>query len=340
MGMRALLCIPLLAIAAAAGEPTQTFKDGKFTDSWWNASYEAPGLQEGSSAARGLTKLFDGKCAGDVSVEITIMPLEREMAPSEWKLLREKEWAQRKREMADVEKGDQPTLWTTFSEKSLAGFNRHHGYAWYVRGHHCFEVHATAPEKNEASGGQLKAALAGFKAGEDTNGAALAIVQAAKNLQKPMDDPMVLFAAGLSYANPQVQNYKLAISVLRRAEKKADALEAKFQPQLHDTLGLSLLVERQMDAAIESLKKAEELGRKTEGFPWWNCCYNLACAYSLHGKMDEAFDALTRSYSGPERPVTDEHISQDTDLDNMRKDARWENFWRTVVKGEKPPAGN
>jgi len=334
--MRALFCITLFAFAAAAGDPWQSFKEGTFEDGYWGVSYSAPGLKEGSSAARSPLKIFDGKCDGDVVVEIVLLP-ERAMKASERKEAWKADRAAKKKEAQDAQEGDDPAPWIVFAEQSLAGFNRHHGYAWYARGMHCFELHAFVQEKSETSGAAIAAALKGLKVGEDRNDCALNVMFAAKQSGKPLDDPQVLIMAGFAYTynEQQEQMPQLAIPLLRRGLAKSEGLDAQVRWRGQDALGMSLLVARKLDEAVVELKKSEEQAR-AGGLPWWVPCYNLACAESLAGKLDDAFASLERALGAPERVVDDEHLSSDPDLENMRKDARWEKFWRTVVKKEKP----
>ncbi len=52
--------------------------------------------------------------------------------------------------------------------------------------------------------------------------------------------------------------------------------------------------------------------------------YNLACAYSLHDKVDQAIEALEASVKAG---FTDyDHIEKDSDLDALRNDRRYRNL--------------
>ena len=50
--------------------------------------------------------------------------------------------------------------------------------------------------------------------------------------------------------------------------------------------------------------------------------YNLACSFSLTGKIDEAFNALGRSFSMGYDDF--EHLSADPDLEPLRRDPRYQ----------------
>ena len=52
--------------------------------------------------------------------------------------------------------------------------------------------------------------------------------------------------------------------------------------------------------------------------------YNLACSYSLVGEIDSAFAALEKAAALGYRDVR--HIEKDKDLDNLRKDKRYQNL--------------
>ena len=52
--------------------------------------------------------------------------------------------------------------------------------------------------------------------------------------------------------------------------------------------------------------------------------YNLACSYSLVGEIDPAFVALEKAIVLGYRDVR--HIEKDKDLDNLRKDNRYQNL--------------
>ncbi len=49
--------------------------------------------------------------------------------------------------------------------------------------------------------------------------------------------------------------------------------------------------------------------------------YNLACSYTLLGKVNRAFDALKRAIALGYRDL--EHMQKDADLENLRNDLRW-----------------
>jgi tetratricopeptide (TPR) repeat protein len=65
--------------------------------------------------------------------------------------------------------------------------------------------------------------------------------------------------------------------------------------------------------------------------------YNLACSLSLMGRLDEAFDALNRAVSLGYRDL--EHLMEDPDMENVRRDRRFEAVRRRMSPPQGPAAG-
>lgn len=77
------------------------------------------------------------------------------------------------------------------------------------------------------------------------------------------------------------------------------------------------------------------LGQKEESLEWMRLAeesavedsdrfYNIACFYSLAGEVDRAFDALERSIESGKTDI--EWLLNDSDLDNLRDDARFKDL--------------
>jgi hypothetical protein len=101
--------------------------------------------------------------------------------------------------------------------------------------------------------------------------------------------------------------------------------------QLHRTLANAQMKLRKCDEALATLTKCVDLATKTEtsGPSGASVQYDLACCYSLMGRLDDAFAALDKAWAraadwGP--PVTDDDLKGDKDLENCRKDPRWAKF--------------
>jgi len=334
----ATLLLSLLGLAFADDAPKErTFKDGKLVDPYWGITYTAPGLEQGMFGPSG-TKLFEGRCEGGVEVEIVIQEGEKELTAAEWMAEAKKAWAE-KRKMTDVTEGKEPLPWILFVEESLAGFNRHHGYGFYARGPQAFIVHASVNEKTDASGEAIQKALKGLMLDPNATPALLCYI-IAKQQAYSLDDPRVLLAAGQVYAygdqQRQGRNVVMAERVLERAirEAKPDTYSPDEIWALHESIGIVTLEQRKLDSAIAWLTKSEQLSEKTTGTApgasSGQSAYNLACAYALAEKPDEAFAALDRCVAKGFMKDADNaaHMKVDTDLDNLHKDPRWEALFK------------
>jgi len=330
----------VFAQEASGAAKTQTLQDGKLSDTFWNFTFTAPELKEGFGLG-GPTTLFEGGCAGDLRVTIKCHEFPTPKTSKEWKDLVKQAWTRQEKKMEELEEGDNTLL---FVQESLAGFRRHHGHAFHARGVHCFEVHVEANEKTEASGDAIKKALAGFEFGEDPERMLMVYVIAKQN-NKPFDDPKVLLGAGGQYmqqAQRMPEMHRLARMVFEKARKLDE--EGVYTPMerwnLYELGGLSILSKpiRDGESSIEWHKKAEEIAKDQPeaGSGAAQSAYNLACAYSLAGRIDEAYGALGRAFYYDPTVVTLEHVTSDPDLDALRADARWDEFLRVKIKGEKP----
>ncbi len=332
----AAFLLVLVTLSSADDAPKErTFKDGELVDPYWGLTYAAPGLEEAKFGA-GSASVFTGR-AGNVDVEILVQESDKEIPAAEWMAAAKKAWAE-KRKMQDVEEKDTTIL---FMEESLAGFKRHHGYAFHARGPQAFVVHASVQEKSETSGDAIRAALSGLTLDPEARPALLVYV-IAKQRAFPLDDPRVLLAAGQVYlsGNEQLRvpkNLMLAERLLERAltEAKPDTYGPEQRWAIHEQLGLATLEARKLDSAIEWLLKAEQLAEKvTEGASGarnGQSSYNLACGYALSGRPDEAFAALDRCLAKGflKEPQNVEHMkTNDPDLESLRKDPRWERLFQ------------
>jgi hypothetical protein len=335
------LPLVLAGIAFAQDAPKErTFKEGKLTDPYWGLSYTAPGLEQGMGIGGG-GKLFEGRCTGGVEIEILVQEADKELSSAEWKTGAKEQWA-KKRKMQDLEETETTIL---FMEESLAGFKRHHGYGFFARGPQAFLVHATVNEKSETSGEAIKAALTGLTLDPQAKPALLVYVISKQQAVSP-DDPRVLFTAGQWYFHGNEQqrvakNLVLAERVLDQAIREAK--QETYGPDelwlLHENLGLATLEERKLDVAIGWLTKSEQLAEKATaaapGARSGQSSYNLACAYALAGKTDEAFAALDRCIAKGFLKVPDNvsHMKTgDPDLESLRKDPRWEALFNPAEK--------
>lgn len=341
---RFLPLFALLGVAFAQEAPKEapkerTLKDGKLVDPYWGLTYTAPGLEQGMFGPSGA-KIFEGRCAGSVDIEIVVQEAPKEATAAEWMAMAKEQW-QKSRKMTDVSEGAEPLPWILFIEESLAGFKRHHGYGFYARGTQAYIVHAYVNEKSDTSAEAIQAALKGLTLDPAVSPALLVYIIAKQQAYSP-DDPRVLLTAGQIYLSGneqmrQPRNLEMAERVLERAVKEAKP--ETFSPDqlwmLHENLGLATLEARKLDVAIGWFTKSEQLAEKTteaaQGARSGQSSYNLACAYALSEKPDEAFAALNRCMAKGfvSNPQNLQHMKvNDPDLESLRKDPRWEALFK------------
>ena len=329
---RLWLGLALAAGALAAG------KTG-FEDAFWDVQYSAPGLKP-LLAERSGELLFAGKCEGGVRLTIGVIESATLADAQRARAAAKVNWKKAGRKIEGLQEGDSPYPWALFAEPRLEVFTAQHGYAWVARGYHCFVIHAEVFERTDKSAEAIRAALRGLRLGERDQAAVLA---ARVGLERGIEptDPVALYLAGVDYATGRRfrrTHTPLARRLLERARAnlKPDTLEPADLWQLFETGGDSWMSEPGRDparamvwfaAAEEAANKLEEQ-RETRAA---GSAYNLACAASLAGRIDEAFAALNRAYRDV-KPVSDDHVSGDKDLENLRRDPRWETFWHAKVK--------
>lgn len=327
--MRTLLAVAILAGALGAQGKTKKKKEEfKLQDSFWGVRYAAPGLKK-LLALGDPALLFRGKANG-LAVEIRVHESAEQRTVEAWL-----EEAKTKRFAKAADRSEGPN-WVRYKRTSLAGFHEHHQHTFLARGYHCFELHLRADREDATAA--LSAAANGFELAERAPGALL-VARIAKEAGRPLDDPEVLLEAGEAYVTGKyrVTNPALGQRVLKQARKsmKPDTFEPEQLWRLYEVGGMAL----KDDAPLEAMEwhaRAEEAADKLERNRVERkrqSAYNLACAASRAKRIDEAFAALYRAYDGG-KPVTDGHVSDDRDLENLRKDERWHVFWREKVKGQ------
>jgi Flp pilus assembly protein TadD len=110
--------------------------------------------------------------------------------------------------------------------------------------------------------------------------------------------------------------------------KASDVLKKATEADKENALawhlyGYSLHASGKLDDAIEVHKKAAKF-KEYAGITM----YNLGCAYSLKKDADKAFEALNKAVEL--NFVRDTAYDDDSDLDNIRKDERFEKLMKTV----------
>jgi hypothetical protein len=347
--MRALLASLALASLLLAQEPVRThdgpvFRDGKLRDSFWGLTYQAPGLKKSMSFGD-FQELFRGKCDGGVKVSIRVHESLEPKAAKAWRDEALAGWKKAGRKLTQVERGESgedPDTWILVTQTGMAGFESRHGHAFHARDFHCFEVHAEVEERTDESDAAIRKALAGLELAKEADGTLL-VARLARQAGRHLDDPQLLLSAGYEYISGQnfgQTHTALAARVLKRARRIAT--QETYTPEerwaLYEFGGGALLSPplRKAEEAMEWLRQAEKAAKAVPQGTAERAAqsaYNLACACSLAGKLDEGFAALRRAYAEI-KPVVDEHVSSDKDLENLRKDERWHAFWKDCVKAK------
>jgi len=339
--MRTFATSLLLAslVLAQSGE----LKDGKLTEKAWNFTYEAPGLER-TLSTQDPDVIFTGRAAGRLQIELIVLEGAEKRDAKTWMEQQQKELKKDEPKLTGLETHTDGGAWLMFTVPKLGALVEQHGYAFLPRGTQCFVVHASVADKTETSTDAIKAAIAGLKLGEDPGASVLAI-QASQQMGLPVDHPLVLLQAGYLYASPpepHKPNYPMAAKVLTkaRAVMKEDSFNAEQLYFLYETGGLAYLSEPLRDAktAIDWHTKAEEAAGKLSEEQGRvqrkaQSAYNLACAYSLAGDVDQGFAALHRAFADV-MTVSKGHLESDRDLDNLKKNSKlWDKFWKECVEG-------
>ena len=313
MRVAALLALSTL-LCAQEKEPTHT-------DAYWGFEFTLPGLEE--MIGLGFPSLLYVGRAGEIHIDVRVFETEKPRPISKW-------LADLKAKQKNRSKETGGAHWLVFHRKDRLGFVKVHGYAYFVRGMQCFEVHAVSDDK------PVLDALHAFALKADAPGTLAAEREAARKKME-RNDPRVLLAAGFEYLTGQkyrVRSPSLAAKVLAlaRAGMKKDTFKPLGLWSLYEYGGLALAA--QPAKAIEWHALAEKAAAKLKERPDEHrrtSAYNLGCAHAGARKPDQAFAALYRSYEGG-KPVSDANVSGDKRLDSLRRDKRWHKFWSDCVK--------
>lgn len=303
--------------------------DGVFVDEYFGLRYACEGLKK-SLGFGGTNTLFTGACGDGVEVEILIEEGAADADPAA-QLAAFKEAARKEgRRLLDLEEGTEPRPWATHVQETLSGYRRHHGHAWYARGPHVFVVHAFVREQDETSGARLRACLHRLEVGPPNDSWFLVHLAAVRGPRDPRSAAARL-EAGIGYANnDRHKNVPLGLRLM--AEGLAALKPGELTPEAHfrgaQALGLAQLTSGAREESVATWKLAIELAEKTAqpAALGANAWYNLACAYALLARLDEAFEALGRAFACPDAPTAAQlksHAQSDPDLEALRKDERW-----------------
>ena len=138
--------------------------------------------------------------------------------------------------------------------------------------------------------------------------------------------------AGPRHLEPPQSNPGLALELFEALAPRTAERGPDRRWELVQGIGLAQLALRRSEEAVGTWKEAIVISEATSE-PADNemrSRYNLACAYSLLGRLDEAFEALVQAYaSGPPEAVAElkTDAKEDADLANLRRDPRWKDLY-------------
>lgn len=332
LALTLLLSVALVGVAAAGDEaPTKElkrgFQDGKFVDEYFGITYAVDGLAKGFGFGQGGDRvLFSGKLPGNADVEVLCNESPDELTSAQWRDRAREQMENDGKTRTEMATGDDPAPSITFVQESFAGFARPHGYAFYARGRQCFVVHVQVREKSDASPLIVGQALGGLTVAPSAE-PMLAVHVFARRMNLPLDDPKVLLQAGQAYLQKDHQILPLAMRALSEAQAREDELDDAQRYLLHQQLGFAHLEAKALDEAVADWTEAVALAAKLENAAAeGNAQYNLACALSQLGRVDEAFGALEAAFEkGSAEAIAGlkQHAQEDPDLEALRTDARW-----------------
>lgn len=202
-----------------------------------------------------------------------------------------------------------------------------HGHAFYARGPHWFEVHAWVTDRTPTAEKDIRAALDALVLGEDP-GCGIKAKQVALLNGREALDPGVLLEAGRLYLGERKPALAAGLLKRARAVAKPGALKKEDEAVLLLEGGIAMLEAGAPKDACAWLRDAE---KASEGEKTREAAYELARAAAAAEEIDEAFEALDRAFAEG-LVVTKARLSKEKELEILRKDPRWEDFWRRRVQ--------
>jgi hypothetical protein len=285
-------------------------------DAFWGYEFKLDGVRR-LLALGDPALLMRGK-AGSITIELRVRESAAPRTLAQWIDELTKGWTRKFEQRPD---GLAYTV-------SRAGFVTHVRRVLVVRDLHCFDLQLVSGRPDAA----FDAAAAALKVAKRAPGT-LMVVRIALDRGRRPDDIDVLIDAGVEYVTGQTYrtvNLALARRVFAQARARLEKEKVKKERRwwVLEYGGLALA---ELPAEAFSWHRRAE-GFAPDGDKRRQSAYNAACSASRAKMLDEAFAALDRAYEGG-KPVPDEHVSGDKDLENCRRDERWHTFWSRRVKG-------
>ena len=267
-----------------------------------------------------LDILFKGRANGDVYVELRV----RE-GVTDFAAIRKTISDAAKAE--GVREGEEPRPWLFYTVTKHKVFEEIHGHAFYARGPHLFEVHAWVTDRTPTAEKDIRASLDALTLGEDLGCGIKARKIAALHGREPLD-PEVLLEAGKQYLAENSPALAAALLKRARAVAKPDALKKEDEAALLLCGGLAIFEAGAAADAVPWLRDAE---KAAEGEKAREAAYQLARAAAVAGMLDDAFEALDRAFAEG-LVVSKARLSKEKEFEVLRKDPRWEDFWKRKVQ--------
>jgi len=320
-----IVALGLLAGALCAGE----IKDGVFKDTFFNLAFAPPQLKKSIGTAH-ADQIFRGRGQNDIRLSINVSESEKPRAAAAWLADARAAWKKKRRKLSNIAVDGARIIYT---EKRLGVFDAHHGHAFVVRGPVCFEVHAWIEDKTATSETDIRTALGALRLGPEL-GCGLLALRIAAQRGLPPNAPKVLLEAGSHYLRGDMIGNKsdlLAAGLLTRArrELKKGALEKDQHWLLLRNGGEALLRTGHAAKAAAWFTAAVPMA-PAERVP--STRYDIARAQAEAGDLDAAFAALDLAFADG-TPVSKMRLSREKEFAPLRRDKRWEEFWKRRVEG-------
>ncbi len=223
--------------------------------------------------------------------------------------------------------GEEPRPWLFYVVNRHKVFEEVHGHAYYPRGPHWFEVHAWVTDTTPTAERDIRSSLDALTLGEDLGCGIKARKVAAAHGREPLD-PEVLLEAGKQYLAESSPAHAAALLRRARAVAKPGSLKKEDEAALLRAGGLAML---EAGAPIDAALWLRDAEKALEGEKSREAAYDLARAAAVSGQLDVAFEALDRAFAEG-LVVTKARLSKEKELEEARKDPRWEAFWRKRVQ--------
>jgi tetratricopeptide (TPR) repeat protein len=327
--------IALTTVSAFAAEKGVAFQRGfdagRFVDEYFGLVYAADGLEEEPSAA---AELFVGRLPGGVKLDITLHEAAQAIGGADCVALAKASWERDGGERTDMEEGVTPQPWARFTQSKPDALKGQHAYAFSIRGNQCFIVHAWAPDATGASADAVEKAIAGLEVKAASDTFLMAHLVARESKEDPTSPHVLARAAAIYMRDGRFKNPTLAVRAgeVALAQAEARGLDTQEILDVAFTTGSVQLAAGQQEQAIPTWKKSIELAKKLPSATEEESVahYNLACAYSLLGRIDDAYRELETSLAVGGQSTAKrlrDGAKSDPDLANLRADARWQKLF-------------